>query len=105
MQCVDKGMRLVLGFVPLKALDKMHEAAERLFDMLQEGRIRIRLVLFDRGFFSSGMLGLLNRRGVPYLMPCVNTQGVVGALNEFAEFCRMGVSVNTLDGSGGRRTF
>ena len=33
-------------------------------------------------------------------MPCVNTKGVVGALNEFAEFCRMGISVNMLNGSG-----
>ena len=62
VQCVDDGMRLVLAFVPLKALDKMYEAAEKLFDILQENKIHIRLALFDRGFFSSGMLDLLNRR-------------------------------------------
>ena len=102
VQCVDDGMRLVLAFVPLKALDKMYEAAEKLFDILQENKIHIRLALFDRGFFSSGMLDLLNRRGIPYLTPCTNTQRVVCSLNEFSEFCRMGVSVNILNGSGRR---
>ena len=102
VQCVDDGMRLVLAFVPLKALDKMYEAAEKLFDILQENKIHIRVALFDRGFFSSGMLDLLNRRGIPYLIPCTNTQGVVCSLNEFSEFCRMGVSVNILNGSGRR---
>ena len=64
VQCVDKGMRLVLAFVPLEALDKMYEAAEKLLDILQKNKISIRLALFDRGFFSGGMLDLLNSRGI-----------------------------------------
>lgn len=89
-----------MGYVPVGAIDDVHKAAERLFSMLSDGKIRIKLALFDRGFFSTSMLDLLNTLGIPYLMLCVNTQGVVGALNEFAEFQRMGVSVNMLNGSG-----
>lgn len=100
IQCVDKGMRLVMGFEPLGALGNAHGAVEQLLDTLLDNGISIRLVLFDRGFFSTSMLELLNRLHIPYLMPCVNTQGVVSALNEFAEFQRMGVSVNVLKGSG-----
>lgn len=102
VQCVYDGMHLVLAFVQLDGLESMYHAAERLFNILQKNKIHIRLALFDRGFFSTGMLELLNKMGIPYLMPCVNTHGVVGALNEFAEFERMGVSVNMLDGSGRR---
>ena len=100
IQCVDEDMRLIMGFEPLGALGNAHDAVEQLLDTLLDNGMPIRLVLFDRGFFSTSMLELLNRLHIPYLMPCVNTQGVVSALNEFAEFQRMGVSVNMLKGSG-----
>ena len=58
------------------------------------------MALFDRRFFSGGTpYPPPNRRGTPYLMPHVNAQRQAGALNGFAEFRCMGISVNILGSS------
>ena len=60
------------------------------------GGVRIRTVLLDREFFSVRVIGALERAGIGYLMPCPNTDGVVGAIREFAAGMRPAVSTHTI---------
>ena len=101
VQCVNAGSRLILGALPVPALESVSKMVRGIIDLCDREGIRIKLVLLDRGFFSTDIIGTLNDLKVNYLMPCSNTYGVVEALNEFAEGSRESVSGNSITNSGG----
>ena len=63
-----------------------------LLDACARHGIRVGTVMTDRGFFSRGVIGVLNDSGVTWLMLCPNTVYVKGALADFAAGRRSRVS-------------
>ena len=61
--------------------------------------VKIDLLLLDRGFFSVDIINMLNDMGMNWLMPCVNTDGVVEALRDYAAGRRRAVEDYTLTSS------
>lgn len=85
IHCVNDGLRLALGCLPVPAGASVPGMVRSLVDQCGKDGIVIKLCLFDREFFSVRTLSALDKLGVPYLMPCRNSPGVVGTLNGFVE--------------------
>ena len=102
VQCVNAGSRLILGALPVPALESASKMVRGMIDLCDREGVRIKLALLDRGFFSTDIIDTLNDLKVNYLMPCSNTYGVVEALNEFAAGSRESVSENSITNSDGR---
>ena len=85
IHCVNDGLRLALGCLPVPAGASVPGMVRSLVDQCGKDGITIKLCLFDREFFSVRTVSALNELGVPYLMPCRNSPGVVGTLNGFGD--------------------
>lgn len=83
IHCVNDGLRLALGCLPVPAGASVPGMVRSLIDQCVKDGIVIKLCLFDREFFSVRTISALNDLGIPYLMPCRNSQGVVETLNRF----------------------
>ena len=81
-----------MGCLPVPAGESVPEMVRDLLSLVREAGAKVKLVLLDREFFSTGVIQELTRMNVDYLMPCTNTPGVVEALNEFAAERRPSVS-------------
>lgn len=86
----------------MPAGESVPEMVRGLLGLVREAGAKVKLVLLDREFFSTGVIQALTGMSVGYLMPCPNTPGVVEALNEFAAGQRQSVSDHRLEGSGRR---
>ncbi len=83
VQILVNGQRLVVGMVTFSAGDDHAGVVRALLDACARHGIRVGTVMADRGFFSQGVMKVLNDSGVMWLMPCPNTVYVKGALDEF----------------------
>ena len=95
-QCVKAGSQITVAAAHMPALSDTAGFVEKVINQCGRGGVRIRTVLLDREFFSVGVIGVLERAGVGYLMPCPNTDGVVGAIREFAAGRRPAISTHTI---------
>ena len=102
VQCVNAGSRLVLGVLPVPALESVPKMVRGMIDQCTVEGAKIKLALLDRGFFSTDVIGTLDSMKVGYLMPCSNTFAVVEALNEFAAGGREPVPENRITNADGR---
>ena len=91
-QCVDDGSRLVLGVLHMGALEDVPDFVRSLIAVCRSVGCNIRAVLLDREFFSTRVFEAFEKMGVGYLVPCKNTDIVVGAIAEFAAGRRPAVS-------------
>ena len=66
------------------ALEDVPDFVRDLVAVCRSVGCNIRAVLLDREFFSTRVLGILERMGAGYLVPCKNTNVVVDAIAEFA---------------------
>lgn len=96
VECVKAGSQITVVAAHMPALADTAGFVDRVINQCGKGGVRIRTVLLDREFFSVGVIRMLERAGVGYLMPCPNTDGVVGAIREFAAGRRPAVSTNTI---------
>ena len=83
IHCVNDGLRLVLGCLPVPAGASVPKMVRSLIDQCMEDCIVIKLCLFDREFFTVRTIAALNEMNIPFLMPCRNSPGVVETLNLF----------------------
>ena len=83
IHCVNDGLRLALGCLRVPAGASVPKMVRSLIDQCMKDGIVIKLCLFDREFFTVQTISALNELGIPYLMPCRNSQGVVETLNRF----------------------
>ena len=95
-QCVKVGSQITVAVAHIPSLADAAGFVDKVINQCGKGGVRIRIVLLDREFFSVGVVGVLERAGVGYLMPCPNTDGVVRAIREFAAGRRPAVSTNTI---------
>ncbi len=81
-QCIVKGRRLVLIVLPAYSLQTAAESMPKIVEMCTDAGVSIRRAMLDREFFSAEALNHLPA-GVPYIIPCINTFGVVEALRDY----------------------
>ncbi len=105
IQCITKGRRLVLAALPVYALHSAAEYVPKIVEMCTNAGVSIRRAMLDREFFSVEAINHLNRLGVPYIIPCVNTPGVVEALRDYSAGRRNRVSRMMLEGNNGEAPY
>ncbi len=66
---VDKGRRFVLKVMPVHKLDLRHHQLEELLTYVRS-KFKVRYVYFDRGFYDSKILMLMNQLGFKYIIKC-----------------------------------
>lgn len=72
---VAEGVRLVIAQLPYLPLDDKTEVVRRLLGACRK-LVGVELVLFDRGFFSKGVIALLESKRLKYVMPAVRNNVV-----------------------------
>ena len=92
-QCIKPGMQMVLALLHMPALEDTACYVRKTISMCRRTGAKIGTVMLDREFFSTDVIRVLGDLGVDYLIPCVNTAGVVKAIEEFSRGERPAVSV------------
>ncbi len=77
---VEHGERFTLLALPVSTFDTKEKILERLISFAKE-RISIRKLYVDRGFFSSGVINLLKRMGITFIMPAIMNDRVIDYAN------------------------
>ena len=72
VNAVINGERFCLYAVPVEPDRSMEYVVERLLDKIK-GKVPIRRVYLDRGFYSGGVIGYMNKNGIKFVMPAVKT--------------------------------
>ena len=83
MHSTVAGKRLVLGAFPFSAGDDNYKHIEALIRACQERGIRLGTVMMDREFFDTRVISTVEAAGIPYLVPCRDTDYVLEAKREF----------------------
>ena len=73
---VEPGRRLVIAALPYTPLDSTVDILEKLLQKCSE-LVKIKLLLLDRGFFSSEVTRLLESKRQFYVMPAVRNEKIV----------------------------
>ena len=97
----------MLGVLHMGVLEDVPDFVRDLIAVCRSVGCSIRAVLLDREFFSTRVFEALEKMGVGYLVPCKNTDVVVGAIAEFAAGRRPAVSelyITNADGVSVRYT-
>ena len=84
-QCVRPGVQLALALLHMPALEDTADYVRRAIAMCRRTGAEIGTVMLDREFFSTDVIRTLEKLGVGYLIPCVNTPNVVKAITEFSK--------------------
>jgi len=77
---VEHGDRFTLLALPVSTFDTKEKILEKLISFAK-GRISIRKLYVDRGFFSSGVINLLKKMGITFLMPAIMNDRVIDYAN------------------------
>ena len=91
-QCVWSGEQLTPGAMQMPALEETADFVDRVVSACRKAGAKVGTVMLDRGLFSTGVIRALKGMGAGYLMLCVNTANVVGAIREFGRGERASVS-------------
>ena len=83
-QCINLGMQMALALLHMPALEDTACYVRKTISMCRRTGAKIGTVMLDREFFSTDLIRMLENLGVDYLIPCVNTAGVVRAIEEFS---------------------
>ena len=85
-------MQLALALLHMPALEDTADYMRRAIAMCKRTGVGTGTAMFDREFFSTDVIRTLEKPGVDYLIPCVNTPNVVEAITEFSKEERSPVS-------------
>ncbi len=77
---VEHGERFTLLALPVSTFDTKEKILERLISFTKE-KISIRKLYVDRGFFSSGVINLLKKMGITFIMPAIMNDRVIDYAN------------------------
>lgn len=76
---VERGQRWTLAMTLVRPGEPLWQVVRRLLDALEEAKIPVKLVLLDRGFYAAEVIEVLQRRGLPFLMPAIRRGVLNGA--------------------------
>jgi len=77
---VEHGERFTLLALPVSTFDTKEKILEILISFAKE-RVPIRKLYVDRGFFSSGVINLLKKMGMTFIMPAIMNDRVIDYAN------------------------
>lgn len=101
LKIVSGGEHYTLLAVPVSKLRSKEAVVEKLLEQAEEV-VEIKRVYLDRGFFTTGIMNLLESRGHRFLMPAVRNSRVKRRMEEVGE---EKIERYTMDGKGGKVTF
>lgn len=88
IQSVAPGVRLVLGALPMPALEDNADYLRKLLTICGNHGVGIGVLMADREFFDTSVMRMLTDEGIDYIIPCRNTSTVVGEISRFAAGAR-----------------
>ena len=88
IQSVTPGVRLVLGALPMPALEDTADYLRKLVTICRGHGVGIGVLMADREFFSTSVMRTLMDGNIDYVIPCRNTTTVAGEINRFAAGAR-----------------
>lgn len=68
---VEHGRRWTVAMTPVAPGEAIEDVLARLLDLVEKAKIRVKMALVDREFYSAAVIGVLQSRGVPFLMPAI----------------------------------
>jgi hypothetical protein len=68
---LEDGQRWTVGLTTVHKGQAMEVVVERLLRQVEPAELRVGRLLLDRGFYSAKVVALLQRRGIPFLMPVI----------------------------------
>lgn len=101
IQCVDESCRAQIGAIPIK---KGHSKADIVRKLINDGIrncIKIRLVLLDREFFSTGVIHELKQNHCTFIIPAKKTPGIKKAIISYVDGNRESISQYTIHSASG----
>ena len=84
IQSVTPGVRLVLGALPMPALEDNADYLRKLITICRGHGVGIGVLMADREFFDTSVMRALTDESIDYVIPCRNTTTVVEEINRFA---------------------
>ena len=99
INCTVEGSRACLGATLVSRMDSLQDTVLKLIDGCTKKGIRIGMLIVDREFFSTGVIGTLRSKNIQFLMPATRTKGVKKATSEFEAGKRDAVSQHVLTSS------
>jgi hypothetical protein len=68
---VEHGRRWTVAMTPVGPGEAIEDVLARLLDHVEKAKILVKMALVDREFYAAGVIGVLQSRGVPFLMPAI----------------------------------
>lgn len=68
---VEHGRRWTVAMTPVGPGDALEDVLARLLDHVERAKILVKMALVDREFYAARVIGVLQSRGVPFLMPAI----------------------------------
>ena len=75
---VEHGRRWTVAMTPVGPGDALEDVLTRLLDHVERARILVKMALVDREFYAARVIGVLQSRGVPFLMPAIRRRQLQG---------------------------
>ena len=100
INCIMDGSRAFIGATLVRRADCLSDIVSQLIDGCTKKGIKIGMMMVDREFFSTSVIGTLQSKNVRFLMPATKTKGVKKAIKEFKAGKRDAVSQHVLTSGG-----
>lgn len=68
---VEHGQRWTVAMTQVTPTSALRDVLTRLLDYVKEAKICVKMVMIDREFYAADVIGVLQSRGVPFLMPAI----------------------------------
>ncbi len=95
--CIVAGSRAFLAARLVRRGDADLEVVSGLMADCRKQGIMIKSLKIDREFFSVDIMDMLEREGIPFMVPAIKTKGVKKAVKEFEDGWRKAVSRHSID--------
>lgn len=66
---VERDRKITLAALPVKKTVSQLQYVKQLIDTINQTGLKIKILLLDRGFYSSEIFSYLHKTGIPYIMP------------------------------------
>ena len=100
---VQDGVRLCVYSRPVTLLDLKGDVVRELIEEASKRGVRVKLVLLDRAFFTVECINLLKELGLRFIIPCVCSDRVQGAVDSLGKEGTLPFSIH--DSSRNEATF
>jgi hypothetical protein len=68
---IEHGERWTVAMTPVGPGDALEDVLTRLLDHVKKAGILVKMALVDREFYAARAIGVLQSRGIPFLMPAI----------------------------------